>query len=406
MLVKGKAPQELAPTKRRPRLSATTGRGDDMSSGRPDARQAQTVSAPVSASKRFEPRAVARVAAVTAIALTAANCSSQQVTRNGRSIDPKYGVAASPRVIEDGQPVPKGGGRELVGRPYQVAGRTYVPRENASGYSRVGLASWYGSAFHGRLTANGEIFDRYAVAAAHTTMPLPSYARVTNLENSRSMIVRVNDRGPYHANRLMDVSERVADALDFKRSGTARVRVDYVGRASTRGSDDQKLLATLRMDGSPAPFPGAAPTMVAAAEPAAARPQSVAFFGSQRGREMLDEQDEEAPSARRAAGPAYASAEPVRTARMAIEKDEQAEPSAHVAASAPLPPERPFDLGTIPNAATPIPVAALAPTPPSRPVMAGLFYASPQGPAGARFSKSDPFKDLKSQRVVAFKVTE
>jgi rare lipoprotein A len=343
---------------------------------------------------------------VTAIALTAANCSSQQVTRNGRTIDPKYGVAASPRVIEDGQPVPKGGGRELVGRPYQVAGRTYVPRENASGYSRVGLASWYGSAFHGRLTANGEIFDRSAVGAAHPTLPLPSYARVTNLENNRSMIVRVNDRGPYHANRLMDVSERVAEALEFKRSGTARVRVDYVGRASTRGSDDQKLLATLRMDGSPAPFPGAAPTMVAAAEPVAARPQSVAFLGSQRGREMLDEQDEEAPSARRAAAPAYASAEPVRTARPAIETDEQPEATAHLAAGAPLPPERPFDLGTIPNAATPVPVAALAPTPPSRPVMAGLFYASPEARAGARFSKSDPFKNLKSQHVVAFKVTE
>ncbi|CAA9306588.1 MAG: Septum-associated rare lipoprotein A, partial [uncultured Microvirga sp.] len=153
--------------------------------------------------------AAAKLLVAVAVALFTANCSSQQkVVSSGRTLDPKYGVYASPRVIEDGQPVPKGGGREMVGKPYQVAGRTYVPRDNP-GYSRVGLASWYGSDFHGRLTANGEIFDRESLAAAHPTMPLPSYARVTNLENRRSMIVRVNDRGPYHADRVMDVSENV-----------------------------------------------------------------------------------------------------------------------------------------------------------------------------------------------------
>ena len=386
-----------------------------MGSGRAGARSAEA-SAPRLSSARIEPKAAAKLAAVTVIALAAANCSSQQVTRNGRTIDPKYGVAASPRVIEDGQPVPKGGGRELVGRPYQVAGRTYVPRENASGYSRVGLASWYGSAFHGRLTANGEIFDRYAVGAAHPTLPLPSYARVTNLENNRSMIVRVNDRGPYHANRLMDVSERVADALDFKRSGTARVRVDYVGRASTRGSDDQKLLATLRMDGSPAPFPGGAATMVASAEPAAPPRQSLAFLSAQASRDAVEE---ERLVARAPAAPVYASAAPVYAAppvRMAAQPvpahriapaddEEEAAPTARLAAGVPLPPERPFDLGTIPNAATPVPVAALAPRPPSRPVVAGLFYTAPEQGAAGRAVKSDPFKDLKPQRFVALKVT-
>ncbi len=178
---------------------------------------------------------------VAAIALALANCSSGN----------KYGVKASPRVIADGQPIPKGGGRFQLGKPYVVAGRTYVPQENPS-YSQVGLASWYGAAFHGRRTANGEIFDQHSVAAAHTTMPLPSYARVTNLSNNRSIIVRVNDRGPFHSNRIIDVSNTVADALDFKRSGTAKVKVEYVGRASLNGSDDQTLLDSLRTDGTPA----------------------------------------------------------------------------------------------------------------------------------------------------------
>ncbi|HEX8164980.1 MAG TPA: septal ring lytic transglycosylase RlpA family protein [Beijerinckiaceae bacterium] len=363
-----------------------------------------------------------KVAAVVATALAAANCSAPRVASNGRSIDPKYGVAASPRVVEDGEPVPKGGGRELVGRPYQIAGKTYVPRENAAGYSRTGLASWYGSAFHGRLTANGEVFDRQSIAAAHTTLPLPSYARVTNLENRRSIIVRVNDRGPYHANRLMDVSEGVAEALDFKRAGTARVQVDYVGRASTRGSDDRKLLATLRTDGSPAPFPGAARTMFAGLEePAQTASASArgafAFLNPQRG--------DEAPVARAPAESApygaapyggrpgrveVAAVEPAapyaghyggRRAPVEIEEDEDAVPG-RVAAGVPLPPERPFDLGTIPNAGVPVPVAALAPLPPSRPVMAGLYYAPPEAPP-ARFAKSDPFRDLKPQRFVALK---
>jgi rare lipoprotein A len=121
-----------------------------------------------------------RIAGVTAIALTAANCSSN--VRGG--IDPKYGVAPSPKVVADGQPVPKGGGREMVGKPYTVAGRTYVPNETPR--ASEGLASWYGANFHGRMTANGEVFDRDSIAAAHTTMPLPSYARVTNMQNGHS----------------------------------------------------------------------------------------------------------------------------------------------------------------------------------------------------------------------------
>lgn len=205
---------------------------------------------------------VVKAMGVVAIALTVANCSQNRAG----GIDKKYGVRASPRVTAEGQAVPKGGGRSLVGKPYVIAGRTYVPQHSPN-YSAVGLASWYGSAFHGRLTANGEVFDRYSIAAAHPTMPLPSYARVTNLKNRKSMIVRVNDRGPYHANRVMDVSQTVAEALDFKRVGTANVRVEYVGRASLNGSDDNVLLASLRSDGLPAQLGQPhKPTMLAKAD--------------------------------------------------------------------------------------------------------------------------------------------
>lgn len=178
-------------------------------------------------------------------------------------VDPRYGVRASPRVVADGEEVPKGGGNYMVGKPYKIAGRTYYPSEKP--FAAVGTASWYGADFHGRRTANGEIFDRASITAAHPTMPLPSYARVTNLRNARSMVVRVNDRGPYHGGRVMDVSQRVAEALDFHTAGTAKVKVEWIGRAKIAGDDDRQLLATLRDDGQPATLDGMeAPVMVAA----------------------------------------------------------------------------------------------------------------------------------------------
>ncbi|MCM2292846.1 septal ring lytic transglycosylase RlpA family protein [Allorhizobium sp. BGMRC 0089] len=153
-----------------------------------------------------------------------------------------YGVKASKRVVENG-PVPKGGGRRLIGDPYTVAGKVYTPRENP-GYDKVGLASWYGSAFHGRYTANGEIYDQYSISAASPTMPLPSYARVTNLDTGSSLIVRVNDRGPFHQNRLIDLSQRAAELLDVRGHGTAHVRVKYVGPAPLEGNDAPYMLAS------------------------------------------------------------------------------------------------------------------------------------------------------------------
>jgi rare lipoprotein A len=183
--------------------------------------------------------------------LALANCASSG--KFAGRVDPKYGVSTSPRVVEFGDPVPKGGGTYRVGKPYMVAGRVYVPEEDAN-YREEGLASWYGDDFHGRQTANGEVFDMESLSAAHPTLPMPSYARVTNLTNGKSLIVRVNDRGPYHGNRLIDVSNKAAELLEFKSSGVARVRVEYVGRAPLEGSDDRQLVATLRT-GAPAPAP-------------------------------------------------------------------------------------------------------------------------------------------------------
>ncbi len=195
-------------------------------------------------------------ATVAGCALMLVGCASEPEhgasASSGRYFDPKLGVWASPRLVADGEAVPHGGGGYLVGHPYVIGGQTYYPNAEPRGYSVVGTASWYGDAFHGRRTANGEVFDKGSITAAHPTLPLPSYVRVTNLKNNKSMIVRVNDRGPYHGGRVMDVSQRVAEALSFKGEGTARIRVDYIGRASLGGSDDDKLMATLRDDGGPA----------------------------------------------------------------------------------------------------------------------------------------------------------
>jgi len=193
----------------------------------------------------------ARSAATVAACLILANCASSG--KFASRVDPKYGVSSSPRVVAFGEPVPKGGGTYRVGKPYTVAGRVYVPEEDTN-YREEGLASWYGDDFHGRLTANGEVFDMASLTAAHPTLPMPCYARVTNLSNGKSLIVRVNDRGPYHGNRLIDVSNRAAELLEFKGNGVARVRVEYVARAPLEGSDDRQLVATLRT-GVPAPSP-------------------------------------------------------------------------------------------------------------------------------------------------------
>ena len=285
------------------------------------------------------------------LAFALSGCASQTVQRHyahGHEYfsQAKYGHA-SPKVIADGEPVPKGGGQYLVGHPYRIAGHTYVPAENDS-YSAVGMASWYGAAFHGRRTANGEIYDMASITAAHPTMPLPSYARVTNLGNGYSVIVRVNDRGPYHGGRVMDVSSRAADLLGFKGEGTAKVRVDYVGQAPLGGSDDGVLLASLRTDGSPATLDGySSPVMIAGAfEPGSGL--FAGLFGSGR---------TEAASARPARRrpepePILVAAAPPPPPEPIPEPESVREAPSSTAVAfhrphgpVPLPPARPFDLG-------------------------------------------------------------
>jgi rare lipoprotein A len=114
-----------------------------------------------------------------------------------------------------------------VGKPYQIANVWYYPREDY-GYNEAGIASWYGPGFHGRLTANGEIYDQEAMTAAHRTLPMPSLVQVTNLDNGRSVRVRVNDRGPYAHGRIIDMSKRAAELLGFTNQGTAKVRVQIL----------------------------------------------------------------------------------------------------------------------------------------------------------------------------------
>ncbi|WP_236841850.1 septal ring lytic transglycosylase RlpA family protein [Bosea sp. PAMC 26642] len=348
---------------------------------------------------------VARLGCVALAGLFLANCASDQVAKRGKSKEigafshAKYGPA-SPRVVAEGEDVPKGGGRQMIGKTYSVAGKRYTPYDKPVGYTMVGTASWYGEAFHGRRTANGEVYDRFGISAAHPTMPLPAYARVTNVLNNRSIIVRVNDRGPYHGNRLMDVSQKTADALAFRHLGTARIKLEYLGQASLAGSDDNLLLATLRTDGQPAAIPGtSAPTMVASAGQVFTSRSASADLDDQRSSPV---REETVRPSQQPVVQAYAP-EPVRTIA----------PSTPVAASlvsstsssagvpvrgAPLPPSRPFDLDTIANAGTPVRVRPTAtPLPPLRNTVASLFAAPERAPA-ERFSATHPLaRDLVAQ---------
>jgi rare lipoprotein A len=162
-------------------------------------------------------------------------------TVNRAAFGSEYG-RASPRVTTNPNP-PKGGGRYQLGKPYTVAGRTYVPAEDPD-YVATGDASWYGADFHGRRTANGEIFSANAITGAHPTLPLPSYVRVTNQANGRSVIVRVNDRGPYMPGRIMDLSYRAASMLGYVNNGHTQIKAEYVGPAPLEGDDTRMLVAS------------------------------------------------------------------------------------------------------------------------------------------------------------------
>lgn len=172
------------------------------------------------------------------------------------------GCAGSP----SGPGGPRTGGYYKVGKPYQIKGVWYYPAEDYS-YSETGIASWYGPGFHARTTANGETYDQMDLTAAHRTLPMPSLVRVTNLDNGRSIVVRVNDRGPFANNRIIDMSQRGAQLLGYDRAGTAKVRVQILAdesralaEAARRGETPPVL--TAQVDTNTAP-----PVQAAAARP-------------------------------------------------------------------------------------------------------------------------------------------
>lgn len=144
-------------------------------------------------------------------------------------------IAAASLLSACGSPTSKGPGDYKVGKPYQVAGQWYYPRVDYA-YHEKGLASWYGPNFHGKPTANGEIFDMHKVSAAHKTLPLPSVVRVTNLENGRSLVIRVNDRGPFVRGRIIDLSQKAAELLGFAEQGTTMVEVQLIVESSRQAA--------------------------------------------------------------------------------------------------------------------------------------------------------------------------
>jgi rare lipoprotein A len=167
-----------------------------------------------------------------------------------------------------------GGGAYKVGNPYQISGVWYYPKEDPF-YDETGVASWYGSDFHGKSTANGERYDMDALTAAHRTLPMPTVVRVTNLENGRSLRLRVNDRGPYARGRIIDVSRRAATLLGFHSNGTARVRVQFEGRADVGAAppqDEDDIVAARPSDVRAAPIAGVSSSTLAPPPGAVAAP--------------------------------------------------------------------------------------------------------------------------------------
>lgn len=148
------------------------------------------------------------------------------------------------------------GAQPYAGPPYQVEGRWYVPMHEPD-YNEIGVASWYGPNFHGKLSSTGETYDQYAMTAAHPTLPIPSMVRVTNLENGKTVTVRLNDRGPFIDDRIIDLSRAAAESIDMTRKGTAKVRVEYLGPANGGEEQPEALLAKY------VPPAGAAPAVAA-----------------------------------------------------------------------------------------------------------------------------------------------
>ena len=207
---------------------------------------------------------VASIVAAAALALGAGGCAGTQL--------------AAHAVKSAQQADPPDGGSTKVGRPYRIDGITYVPRVDPD-YDQVGMASWYGAEFHGKRTANGEVFDMNALTAAHKTLPMPSRVRVSNLENGRTLVVTVNDRGPFARGRIIDVSRRVAQLLGFEGTGVAKVRVEALsygeGGARLVAQGGTRVRPTAAVSVSALAPPSARPAFSLIRSAAAAQPAPV-----------------------------------------------------------------------------------------------------------------------------------
>ncbi|MBV2129543.1 septal ring lytic transglycosylase RlpA family protein [Arsukibacterium indicum] len=163
--------------------------------------------------------------------LTACSSAPTQVSPNAGRYQQQQDSkpARLPTLLEMTDPAPKAEPLSRGGnRPYQVFGQHYTPIADATVFTETGIASWYGSKFHGHLTSNGETYNMFAMTAAHKTLPLPSYVKVTNLDNGQSAIVRVNDRGPFHRDRIIDLSYSAASKIGMLQRGTARVQLELI----------------------------------------------------------------------------------------------------------------------------------------------------------------------------------
>lgn len=165
---------------------------------------------------------------------------------DGPGASPPPDLAAIPDAMPRAEPL-----HRFANRPYQVFGRDYVPLTRIAPFRESGIASWYGRRYHGSATSSGEKYDMYAMSAAHPTLPIPSYAKVTNLANGRSVVVRVNDRGPFHSDRIIDLSYTAAWKLGYVDAGSARVEVESI----VPGAAPPPVAAAA--EAIPAPRPGA-----------------------------------------------------------------------------------------------------------------------------------------------------
>ncbi len=186
-----------------------------------------------------------RVLTITLLIALVAACASREKTPSRPDRDGAPGKRIHASDVKDAVPQPEPKARYGNGPTYEVWGKTYTVMPSAAGYRERGVASWYGTKFHGRPTSSGEPYDLYKATAAHRSLPLPTYAEVTNLDNGRKVIVKVNDRGPFHSDRIIDLSYGAALRLGYVDQGTARVEVRAItfdGRRADRKLPDDTYL--------------------------------------------------------------------------------------------------------------------------------------------------------------------